>query len=139
MWGFVFVFFKDFIASKSLTRREAHNVIHVVCTSHLVILLKHLMRGRNLLRLNVSRCAQFSLSTARCFFSSPARELSVSIRPRATQASFFLFLAPYTANTKTKISLPCLNALVLFSNTPLPPLPSFYLLSLPASVIVYMD
>lgn len=49
------------------------------------------------------------LSTERCFFSSPAREPSVSICPRATQDSFFFFppfcLTPNTTNTEPKISL----------------------------------
>lgn len=85
-----FFIFKDFIASKSLTVREAHNVAYVVYTSHLVILLlKHLIRGHNWLRLSVSRCAQSGLSIESCFLSSPARELSVSTRPSTTQTPCF--------------------------------------------------
>lgn len=68
------------------------------------------------------------LSTERCFFSSPAREPSVSICPRATQDSppAPFCLTPNTTNTEPKISPSCLGTLVHCS----------LLLSLQASVIV---
>lgn len=48
-------------------------------------------------------------STERCFFSSPAREPSISICPRTTQALFFFFrLPPNATNAETKISFSCL-------------------------------
>lgn len=101
-----FPIFKAFI-TKSLKGSKTHNIAYVVCSSHLVILLlKHLIRGRNLLPLSVSRCARSSLSSLAGDEKKHLSMLSVSTRPSTThrpRCSFFL--AAYAANTKTEISL----------------------------------
>lgn len=79
-----FLIFKDFI-TKSLKGSKTHNIAYVVCSSHLVILLlKHLIRGRNLLPLSVSRCARSSLSSLAGDEKKHLSMLSVSTRPSAT-------------------------------------------------------
>lgn len=102
--GFFFSSSKDFMTFQSLKGNRAHNVVYVVCNSHLVILPKYLIRAHNMLPLSVSRCMELSVSKERCFFSSPARKLSVSTRRRTTQAPCF-FPQPPTLLTQRQKSL----------------------------------